>query len=287
MRHIAIGPAFFPAVTLLLLGLSRPAAAVDVSTCGTTIATGQTGELTGDLDCTGGPTHCANDPTIACSSDQDCLSGCIAYAVHLAPHATLNMNGHTISGGDYGVLCRDSSCKVNGGGGTIANEEFSAIWLFGGGKLVVNDLTIHDTFRTSIFVAFFAHRLVLRNVTVYNNSGIETSVDVAATNVTLSGSPPGTCGFQGNLQGRHVVATNVTAGYVSADRLRAKNLTVNGVCTQGILVQGSTSLIDSSITGATVDVATGRAPHLVNTTCGTSAQLFSTTGANWGVCTND
>ncbi len=291
MRPSASRIVSWSAVFLFLL--VRAAAAVDVSSCGTTVPKGQIGVLVSDLDCSGGPKYCADDASISCSSAVgafDCLSQCVAYGVHLERNAALQMNGHTISGGDYGVLCRDFNCKVDGGGGTIANQEFSAVWLFGGGKLAVSNLTIHDQKRGALVIAYFAHKMVLRNLTLYNNAGIFTNLDVDAVDVSLAGSPPGGCGFEGSLQGRRIKATNVTAGYVAADRLKAKNLTVNAPCFQGIRVQGSTTLIGSSITGAQkVDVVTGKRPHLVNTTCGTSAQLLpdGTTGGTWGVCTND
>jgi len=281
--------------TLFLLLVHRAAMALDVTSCGTTVPTGQVGELVADLDCADGPGHCADDPSVSCSSAGgafvDCPnSGCVKYGVHLAPLAALNMNGHTISGGDYGVLCRDFGCTVDGGGGTIANQEFSAIWLFGGGRLVVSHLTIHDTLRSAIVLAYFARRLVLRDITSYNNAGIGTTVDIDATDVSLAGSPPGGCGLGAALQGGRVRATNVTASYVSARRLKARNLTVAAVCADGIRIDGKATLLDSSITGAQqVDVLTGKKPRLVNTTCGTSAQLLpdGSAGPTWGVCAGD
>jgi hypothetical protein len=283
------------AAALALLAMRSGALAIVVTSCGTSVPAGDVGDLANDLDCTTGPGHCADDPSVSCSSAAgafvDCpTSMCVRYGVHLAPNARLEMNGHTISGGDYGVLCRDFGCTVDGGGGTIANEEFSAVWLFGGGKLVINDLTIHDTFRTAVGVAYFARKLVLRNVDGYNIAGIEASVDVDATNVTLAGSRPGGCGFDADLQGRRVRATNVSVSFIGAERLRGRQLTVAASCGDGIRVTGNTRLMDSSITGAqNVDVLTGLRPRLVRTSCGTSAQLLpdGTTGPTWGVCAGD
>jgi hypothetical protein len=280
---------------LFVLLMHRGVMALDVTSCGTTVPAGEVGELVADLDCTNGPGHCADDPAISCSSAGggfvDCPnSGCITYGVHLAPSATLDMNGHTISGGDYGVLCRDFGCAVDGGGGTIANEEFSAIWLFGGGRLTVSHLTIHDTKRGSIVLAFFASKLVLRDVTSYNSAGIGTNVDIDATDVSVAGSPPGGCGFGGSLQGGKLRASNVQANYVSGTRLKARNLTVDADCAQGIRIDGKATLIGSSITGAQqVDVLTAKRPHLAHTTCGTSAQLLAdgSVGPTWGVCAGD
>jgi hypothetical protein len=280
----------------VLFMLARTSAAIDVSSCATSIPHGQVGELVADLDCDAGPVHCADDPSLVCDSaggvfvNNDCASTCIRYGVHLARNAKLHLNGHTISGGDYGVLCRDFGCTIDGGGGTIANQEFMAVWLFGGGKLSLSDVTIHHDKGGALGAAYFAHKMILRRVDIHHSSGIATSIDVDAVDVTIAGSPPGTCDYQASLQGRHIKARNVTANFVGAEKLVATNLTVNAACDEGINVRGKAVLLDSSITGAQkFDVVTTKPPVLVGTTCGTSAHLLAdgTYGPTWGVCTND
>src|SRR5262245_60472691 len=91
---------------VLALGMSAPAAAqIEVTSCGQGVPAGETGFLSGDLDCSayGGPADAA---------------------VYLDKNAALDLGGFTLTGADYGVVCglrcdaavcTTGTCKVRNG----------------------------------------------------------------------------------------------------------------------------------------------------------------------------
>src|SRR5262245_3487882 len=95
-RHTGLGVL---AVGLLLCH-ALPALAVDISACGATVDRGQTGALQADLDCSSQP-----------------------FGVRLLSHATLDLNGHTIAGGNSTigtvVGVRTASAPVGVGAGNF------------------------------------------------------------------------------------------------------------------------------------------------------------------------
>src|SRR5262245_15049690 len=117
------------ALVLVLLGSSTLQAA-DVTTCGQTLLAGEVGNLVADLDCTGIP----------------------AAAVYMNAGATLEMNGHTLTGGVTGVATHPwqrggpttriigpgEITGMTGGGPNVGCAIFTA------NKVVVQDVDMHD-----------------------------------------------------------------------------------------------------------------------------------------------
>ena len=231
--------------------------ALDIASCGADVPPGQVGVLQADLTCASTTT-----------------------AVVLEEVATLQMNGHSISGAGTGVFC-NSRCTVQGPGGIVGATNFGIVTSTNPRpRVLVEDVTIRDGAGSAI--AFGQPgSLDLRNVTVANNGA-----GVAATNA-------------GRIRGTNVVVTNNANGGVQARRLRFTGLTLQGNGAPGLLTfKGGVHLVDSTLTGnnsgmGDLDLATRRRPGLYNTTCGRSARvpdppaIPAPTDPSWGVCTND
>src|SRR5262245_46548208 len=231
--------------------------ALDIASCGADVPSGQVGALQADLTCASTTT-----------------------AVVLEEVATLQMNGHSISGAGTGVFC-STRCTVQGPGEIVGAANFGIVTSTNPGpRVLVEDVTIRDGAGSAI--AFGQPgSLDLRNVTVTNNGG-----GVAATNA-------------GRIRGTDVVITNNAAGGAQARRLRFTRLTLQGNGAPGLLsFRGSVRLADSTLSGnnsgmGDLDLATRRRPGVYNTTCGRSVRVPdppafpAPTDPSWGICTND
>src|SRR5262249_54099144 len=211
--------------------------ALDIASCGADVPPGQVGVLQADLTCASTTT-----------------------AVILEEVATLQMNGHSISGAGTGVFCL-TRCTVQGPGEIVGATNFGiATSSNPRPRGLVEDVTIRDGAGSAI--AFGQPgSLDLRNVTVANNGAC-----LAATNAR-------------RIRGTNVVVTNNANGGVQARRLRFTGLTLQGNGAPGLLTfKGGVHLVDSTLTGnnsgmGDLDLATRRRPGLYNTTCGRSARV--------------
>ena len=231
--------------------------ALDIGFCGSDVPPGQVGVLQADL---------------TCSSTQT--------GVGLEELATLQMNGHSISGAGIGVFCF-RGCTVQGPGEIIGATNFGIVTSTNPRpRVLVEDVTIRDGAGSAI--AFGAPgSLDLRNVTVTNNGG-----GVIATNA-------------GRIRGTNVIITNNASVGAQARRLRFTGLTLQGNGAPGLLsFRGGVHLADSTLSGnnsgmGDLDLATRRRPGVYNTTCGRSARvpdppvIPAPTDPSWGVCTSD
>ena len=234
---------------LLLVAAADRATATDVTACGQTVAARDTGVLTADL---------------TCSSS--------AEGVFLEERATLDLGGHTISGG--GVLC-GGSCTVKGPG-TIANVHTDGGYGAGiyanlqGGrkrKFLAENVDVHDN---DTGIVSQAARVTLSGVNASNNdqNGIRTlgARVVRATNVTASNN---------GESGLSDFTATVRIGTVRLTGFTAMGNGRGGVTHDGRV----TVLVGSTVTGnawppapdepTMVDIATaeGRCPRLTTTTC--------------------
>jgi len=201
-------------------------------------------------------------------------------AVELEDLATLQMNGHSISGAGIGVFCF-RGCTVQGPGEIIGATNFGIVTSTNPRpRVLVEDVTIRDGARSAI--AFGAPgSLDLRNVTVTNNGG-----GVIATNA-------------GRIRGTNVIITNNASVGAQARRLRFTGLTLQGNGAPGLIsFRGGVHLAGSTLSGnnsgmGDLDLATRRRPGVYNTTCGRSARvpdppvIPAPTDPSWGVCTSD
>jgi len=124
---------------LVLTGMfplsSAAQAPVEVNTCSQVVS--GYGFLAADLDCTG------------------FTGGLLGYgaAVILSRRSTLDLRGFTLRGGEFSVICAEPcggtstalctvpSCKILGGGGTIAGAVNSGII---GDRITLEDVTVRD-----------------------------------------------------------------------------------------------------------------------------------------------
>jgi hypothetical protein len=263
------------ALTAALL-LARTAGAVDVTTCGQSVPRGETGALTGDLDC---------------STLSD------GAAVMLGQRAVLVMNGFTLRAGFLAVSCENAKCSVQGpgeiiGGGVEADR-----------GLVLTDVYIHDT---GVGVKAYRGILSMTNVTVSDVSVGEFGVvagNIRANNVTVTRS--GLFGLWGSRSVRGTAVTVTDNGWsgVFSRRIVLDGLVAhgNGVGPifnsygAGVQASRSATLLNSVVTGnkflgADLDVLTVKRPVLSGTTCDHSGQGDGSAGvpvATWGVCSLD
>ena len=90
--------------TALSVLATLAAQAVDITACDQTVPRDDTGNLLVDLVCPSDP-FCADQPATACTTDAECPSGPCVYprGVTLDHRATLQLNGHSITGGFISV----------------------------------------------------------------------------------------------------------------------------------------------------------------------------------------
>jgi hypothetical protein len=130
------------------------ASAIDIVRCGQKVPNGDTATLQVDVDCSVLPGSCLADATIACTGQVD--PACPPLSAEfpetaLCSHSpiefdhvkgTLDMNGHSIIGGDPGgMLCTKARCSIVGPG-TITGA-LNGI-LVRKSRVTVTDVDLHD-----------------------------------------------------------------------------------------------------------------------------------------------
>jgi hypothetical protein len=253
-------------------------ATVFVSGCGATVPDGQTGRLLVDLDCTG-PGACADDATVACTTDGECTgSTCVfAPAVTLGRSATLEFAGHTMTLASQrdGVVCPSttSRCRVRQAqitGGNVALRSArdlvvldsativgAAVGIQAGnfattGKVTGASVSIHDG---GVAIRAISVRLSLADV---RNNAL--GLDVLESNGT---QPVGSV----SIIGPAFVVGNAGTG-IRAVRCVLRNTSVTGNGGAG-----------------DVDIATFQRPSLHGSVCDRSLKLPGP--SSWGICTFD
>jgi len=309
-------------------------AQVEVTECRQVVPRGQTGVLMADLEC---PTeadgyygYCILTPEVPCDTSDDCPSGDLGCSpptgVTLDDRATLDLNGHTISGGSFGVWVFRG--RIRGPGQIVAGDQgyVSARVLFGK-RLEISDVTV-DGGNSGIYNGG-SGRLYATNVTANNalEIGISTGT-LKGSNITANGN-----GVAGINAWRVRDSTNITANFngggswgggdgiyavrtIVATHVETKGNTGRGVGVYGTarltgLVsmnnggpgfesQGHVMLLDSTLSGndtsgGGIDILSRRQPRSTNTTCSRSERIIcepgswgcSRTGESWGVCSLD
>ena len=237
---------------LLVLTAAIPTVHADVvaiTACGQRFA--GYGYLVGDLDCSGYP----------------------SYSVEL-DGGTLNLSGHTIVGGKYGVLCWRSCTVVNG---TIEGAREDGIVAFKNAKVV--NLTVRDNGFAGVKAG--AAALVERSVLIGNaRCGVQGLKRAKLKNVVSRENYCGANGAGSTAVIDSQLVDNTHAGIVS-DRIVATRSTIrdNHSSDQCGVTQPCADLMSP---------AEGRPPRLKESTCETSHRGgTSITGETWGVCSLD
>lgn len=270
------------ALVAALLLLARAACAdTTVTTCGTTVAPGVVGVLTGDLACGGAP-----------------------VGVTLARGATLQMGGFSIRDTTLRALeCPDGGCTIVGGAtSAITDCAGSGIAVTSSARLirrglVVSDLRIEGCGGTGID-APLAGVVATRVQTSGHGAHGVSAWSLRAEDVTASNNGFNGLHVQSKLKGIALVTENNGINGLQAltGRIRAAGVTVRGNVHAGIAARRlrlDGGEVTGNNTGATgIDLYIARHPWVRNVTCGRSVQLIMTDagffiGPSWQVCAND
>jgi len=248
-------------VTLLGGGTSR---ALDISSCDQSVAANDTGVLQADLTCSA------------------------QTGVTLGQGATLQMNGHSITGdlntlGYVGAYCSGGRCRIEGPG---EFSLFAVALTMGRGTMELSDLDLHDNVDAAVVGTF---RVVANNVTCHDNAQCLVARSLRATGFTATGHSSAAITVGKSIRGSDLnVSNNAREGIVTG-RFSVVDLTATGNGYAALVANAGGTLTDSTLTGngtlvGGTDLATEGRPRLVNTTCGHSSDQH---GGTWGICTND
>jgi hypothetical protein len=257
------------ALAVLLLPLaSLPSFALDIpgdpSSCGVVVERGDPGVLQGDLDCTG------HNIT----------------AVTLRPGATLDLNGHRITGGsDPAIECyvaATRTCTVDGPGELAG----SSVGVFAASRARIRDVIIHDN-AVGIHMIYgdvaHAARLELDRVTIRDNTneGVKGGGLIAAKDSAIRDNGGiGTTSFGPSKFVRTTITGNGGSGIVTG--------VYSDFYAQYFYNKRQLFLSGCDVSGnGGVDILSGRRPRLVGTTCGTSGNPLEPGNPAWGVCSGD
>jgi hypothetical protein len=313
-KTVGPNPVLYVVVALWgVLSATRTVVATDVTTCGTTVAPGDTAVLVADLDC---PTS--------------------SFAIRMLPQSTLELNGHRIGGGDstfatvLGVARIHDEDPPEGGRGNFAIRGPGEIYgvshapilstgtqgcvALQDGRAEITSATgvvdIHDCvfgvvgylleYSTNKARATLDHvvlhdnglegvtvrKLSASNVESYGNGGIGVHAinRMDAMNVFSHGNAVGLFATR-TVRGGTVMATDNGIGVSSFGSIALTDVTVTGNDTFGVRAR-RVMLTGGTVTGnSSADIASDRPPQLVSVTCGTSLQ--PDTSSSWGVCADD
>ncbi len=264
--------------------VARPSLGLDVTACNTIVPDNEVAVLQTDMSCGGA-----------------------FVGVRLLENATLDMQGHSITGpfppSTLGAVeCAGVRCTIlssTPSPGRIGGGDFNAVaigyWTYNRARLRISNVDLHDA-RSGIQGAFyigyqFDTRVKAEQVTSHGHSRYGLWVE-RLTGTDVSATENGVTGFAvGRLRGTNLTASNNTNSGVFGDRVSAVNLTANdngetGVRVVAAKLKNSTILGNNGL-GLGVDLATVRRPGLRNTVCGKSQVLGGLGGLGWGVCQND
>lgn len=288
MRALAVVPIFSVA-------LAVSAAAVDITTCGQSVADMDVGVLQADLDCTGQPGICVHpgvdDADVTCTASVDCYSAidtCAHTAVGLGADAVLQLNGHSITGA--GVLCSAAgTCTVTGPGSILA----APVGILARKKVRASGLTI-DGGGFGIVSRLGGAILTDVNLTDNGEDGIWSwKGTIRAVNVVATGNGDnGVYATRKPVIARGVTASNNGTHGVAGSPVRGSDVTAQGNVGMGVVSDKGMSLSDSTLTGnglgyGGLDLVSTRRPRVRNTVCDHSKNIGPDDNLNWGVCADD
>jgi hypothetical protein len=188
------------------------------------------------------------------------------------------LSGHTLTGG--AVDCRTNSrCSVEGPGEIVG----AAVGVWAGKRARLSNVTVRD----GEYGAFAVGKVMLENVAATGNVdyGVVAYGGIKAAHVLANDNGLGLAASLKALAGEDITASNNLGNGVDGGALHIRGLVAQGNGGIGAGAVRGISLRDAVVTGNGIDVQSGKAPKLRNTTCETS--FNSTIGGSWGVCTND
>jgi hypothetical protein len=199
------------------------------------------------------------------AADLDCSASAAGYAVKVT-RGKLNLGGFTLTApsSHVAVHCGEfpaTACRVTGPGTVIGGIAQGASQVF-----KMSNFTIDAAGYSGPLG--YGDKMRLDRVTATGfTTIIPGGIRIRITDSQLVGSPMSTVGV---YSGRVTVARS----------------SITGFGTVGVNAEFTLRLVDSSVTGNELDIASGSLPRLKGTsTCGTSYNY--STLAPWGVCTDD
>jgi hypothetical protein len=255
----------------MILTLAPVTEAVDLSSCDSEVPAGQLGVLTADLDCS-----------------LNTAEG--SYGVELGRNATLDMQGHTITGSQWAVYCpgpgRCTVTSTTGTPGTLTGAE-AGIWSptskveASHVQIIANQYGISNNPKTT-----------LADVTFMDNGFALTTRSLKAANVTVMGHcDRGYCMDlgKGSIDGLVTADTGASATVLQVSaKIKVNNATMTGSPGQVAILASGIRISNSGVTGHGIDLAS-RSLRILNVTCDHSRR-FGKDGSvigNWGVCASD
>lgn len=266
---------------LVFVGVAH---ALDITTCDQTVPSAQVGVLQADL-------VCPNPNTL-----DDCIGagdGAPA-AVRLAANATLQMNGHSITGGCFGVRSFTGGARNRiaiQGPGSISGAFYG---VFFEGRLTISDVTL-DANQGGVIAAdppTTKSRITATNVTAndstgpWEGSGIS-AYRIDATSVTVNGNATSGIIATARLTAKGVTADGNGNGLYSHGKIRAEDVTATNSLQYGVAAR-RLRLRTATVTGSQsgIDLWTQSRPSTFAVTCDHSGSQ-STPSIPWGVCASD
>ena len=253
----------------VVLLLATGAAALDITACDTEVPAGDVAVITTDLDC--GPNTVPD-----------------SYGIELESGATLDLQGHTITGAQWAVYCpgpRTCTVTSTSGTGTLTGAE-AGIWT-PESKVVVSNVHFAD----NEYGISNNPKTTLTDVSFAGNGFALTTRSLFATNVSITGSCDAAYCFdlgRGRIDG--LVTTTVgAANVIQVTRsVDVRNASMSGGAGQIGIVARRIRIRDSVVTGHDVDLAS-RGLRGSNVSCGKSRR-FGQGGfgiGSWEICAND
>jgi hypothetical protein len=251
--------AFGVAIAAALIPLTAAAADVGyITQCFTSVLPGQTAILSNDLSCPSYPVGEVDVPPI----------------IGLQQGSRLMLNGHMISGGNYGI--RNSGKAWVTGPGRITGMTVAGILMES--QMTISDVTI-DGNEYGVFDRY-RDRVKLRNVTLSSNA--------------MYGLITGPSGLRpGRVRGRNVTADGNGRAGIEGSRVAIRGIHATDNAYSGV-IGGCVKLADGTVTGngasgfagyEQVDIASFVCrPALPGVTCDHSSDDV---GVAWGVCALD
>jgi len=287
-RHPRSTRAALLGTAAVVLIAAASAAAVDITECDQMVPAGETGVLQADLTCS-------------------TLSG---VAVTLEPSATLQLNGHTITGGVQGIFGLGPGRYRVLGPGEVTGAAFDCI-VFGlavgeTGRVnaLVRDVTVRDCGDNGIAAN---GNLRVERAVVSGNAGRQESRGIWADHYAdvrdslIEGNGRGIFAFDGVKVQNTEVLNNVAGVVAALGSVKGKDATITGNGGSGVAaglapwVRGRAILkrsvvSDNDAGGVGSDILSARSPRLRDTVCNLSRKWSddgTATIGSWYVCSQD
>jgi hypothetical protein len=214
---------------------------------------------------------------------QNDLNGCESAGVVLGRGAMVELNGHTIHAGAWGIYCTERKCTIRGPG-QITGTSTAAIGTDNGKcKATVSDVDLHDNLGNGIQLTP-SSLLIVHNTDIRHNgkNGIEVPVGIVkGSDVTIRDNT-------GN--GMVNTARFVFSGLALQDNGAPGIVSPFGA---GVLKRSLLARNNAHDPSGTMDIATNKRPRLVDSACERSGIIPESgivpggMGPGWGVCSRD